>query len=767
MIMKFQRHGIPCVLSIAAATVSLASASDGTWTLNNNGNWSASGNWAGGVIADGSGFTANFTANITADRTVTLDSNRTIGRIVFTDSTTSSNNLILGGTSSLTLASGVTPSIDVTQSGRTLTINHQLAGTQGFSKDGPGQLALTNANNALTLSGPVKLNSGVIQVFAAGALGTGDITLAGGELHLINNTNTSFNHNVTLTGSAAISSTKVSGTSGDVSHSLGTLNIGASTLSLNKFFATTTGTLSFSSTTLSGNATFNTNTSTFLNLGAVDGAFSITKTGAGTLLLSSPSTYSGSTTLSAGVASISASSHLGNGSATNTLVFNGGTLQSTANTYALGSSRSVALTGNGTIQVDAGKLTIDGAVSGSGNLSKTGAGVLALTGASSATGATSIVNGVLAAASGALASGNVALGFSGDRFTYGILGVDAGSSFTRAVGTGAGQISWVAGSGGFAATGDGTASVNLGGNATPSTLSLGAGGFYAGSTGGGVATDYRFTLGHSTSTGTIDFQNSINLNGRRFVLVAMNGSAAVDSIISGDITGSGNGTDGFVKFGDGTTALTGTNTYSGNTIVTDGTLLVHGSVGNSTVNVSTAGTLGGNGSIAGAVNISSGGKIAAGASVGSLATGTLTFTTGSSLVAELNPSDSGLGDLVAANGQFNLSGTATLSLTGAELSLWELNDKITLVSYFDIDGSTPGWNGGIFSGIADDSLQVFGGNTWLFNYDDISGGLNFPGEQASGANARFFTMTLVPEPSAPLLGLASLGIMVILQRKRR
>src|SRR5688572_18049471 len=72
-----------------------AQADNGTWNSNTDGNWSDSTKWLNGIVADGAGFTANFVFNITATRTVTLDANRTIGNLTFTDATTSSNDWVL------------------------------------------------------------------------------------------------------------------------------------------------------------------------------------------------------------------------------------------------------------------------------------------------------------------------------------------------------------------------------------------------------------------------------------------------------------------------------------------------------------------------------------------------------------------------------------------------------------------------------------------------------------------------------------------------
>ena len=110
---------------------------NGTW-LGITGNWSAPATWVGGVEADGTDFTANFTGvDINGARTITLDTARTIGNITFTDATTSSHDLTISGANTLTLDRTTgTPTIDVTQSGRTLTISSVIAGNDGLTKTG-------------------------------------------------------------------------------------------------------------------------------------------------------------------------------------------------------------------------------------------------------------------------------------------------------------------------------------------------------------------------------------------------------------------------------------------------------------------------------------------------------------------------------------------------------------------------------------------------------------------------------------------------------
>jgi len=156
---------VTMALWLAAGT---ARAVDGSW-LGNSGNWSdmsPSGVWSGGTVADGTNFTAYFTGiNITAAKTVTNDTARTIGNITFTD-TTPDNNLTIATGAALNLAvTSGSPVIDVTQSGRTLTLGCVIAGTNGLTKSGAGTLTLSGTSS---YSGATIINGGTLDVSGLG-----------------------------------------------------------------------------------------------------------------------------------------------------------------------------------------------------------------------------------------------------------------------------------------------------------------------------------------------------------------------------------------------------------------------------------------------------------------------------------------------------------------------------------------------------------------------------------------------------------------------
>jgi len=149
-------------------TLPLVSGS-GVWNTDASGSWGTAANWSAAFPANGRGRTADFSAlNLSADRTVTLDAARTLGGLVFGD-TTGSENQTLATTAgaALTLNSGTyaAPSIQVKQNTATLAL--PLAGASGLVKDGAGAVVLGAVN---PIAGNITINSGTLAVLGAGAL---------------------------------------------------------------------------------------------------------------------------------------------------------------------------------------------------------------------------------------------------------------------------------------------------------------------------------------------------------------------------------------------------------------------------------------------------------------------------------------------------------------------------------------------------------------------------------------------------------------------
>ncbi len=110
--------------------------------------------------------------------------------------------------------------------------------------------------------------------------------------------------------------------------------------------------------------------------------------GTGTLVLANTNSYTGSTTMQAGVVSVSRDNNLGVSSAG--LIFQGGTLEMTKPVV---SSRSVTMGGMGTLQADTGTSALLGVISGTGPIQITGAGKMQFVNTNTYTGTTNILNG--------------------------------------------------------------------------------------------------------------------------------------------------------------------------------------------------------------------------------------------------------------------------------------------------------------------------------------------------------------------------------------
>ncbi len=147
---------VAAVVAVVMWTSTESHAADGEWNVDADGNWSDTGNWLDGIVADGADSTATFDG-ISGNRTVTLDTARTIGNISFDDG---SHHLAITGANTLTLdtTSGM-PTIDVDD--EELTITSVIDGNDGLAKVGAGILRLNAAN---TFTGGISLSNGAIYV---------------------------------------------------------------------------------------------------------------------------------------------------------------------------------------------------------------------------------------------------------------------------------------------------------------------------------------------------------------------------------------------------------------------------------------------------------------------------------------------------------------------------------------------------------------------------------------------------------------------------
>lgn len=227
---------------------------------------------------------------------------------------------------------------------------------------------------------------------------------------------------------------------------------------------------------------------------------------------------------------------------------------------------------------------VSGIISGIGNLSKQGDGILSLTAANTYSGTTKIQGGVLRIdPNGALGTGNLqlgngaVLGIGTDMFGTVADGID----FSRNLGTGAGAIRMNdlqtgnnAANSGFAAFGaDRVVQLSVGG-VSGAMVTWASGNFFQVPPPAPPTPDFSryFILSADTADGTLEFKNPINLNGAARTVVTKNGTANIDAKLSGVL--SGTGASGLIKDNPGTLEVSAANTYAGATRLNQGVLLL-------------------------------------------------------------------------------------------------------------------------------------------------------------------------------------------------
>ena len=473
-----------------------------------------------------------------------------------------------------------------------------------------GQLAnvVLQANNDITVTNAIAMtNAGV------------GITMQAGRSIAVNANVSTTNGNISLTAndSAATAADRLAGV-GNITMGAGTtLNAGSGNISLTignsavapfspggitaQALTTTAGTISLQSTTastVSGNVALGTGSLSLNNAGAlaisgvISGTGGLTKNGAGTLTLSGANTYTGATAINVGTLQLGAANRIANTSAVT--VAGGATFNLNNFAETIGSLSGAGNVTLGTAILttgDATNTTFSGVMSGTGGLTKQGAGIFTLSGANTYTGATTINAGTLRVAGGAAIAdtsavtlANVAgatLDLNGTNETIGSLagGGAAGGNVTLGAGTLTTGIATnttytgvISGSGGL--TKQGTGIFTLSGANTytgattinAGTLTLGAANRIADVSAVTVAGGATFNLNNFAETiGSLSGAGNVTLGTGTLTAGGDNTSTAYSGIMSG--------TGGLTKQGTGTFTLSGNNTYSGVTNVSAGTLV--------------------------------------------------------------------------------------------------------------------------------------------------------------------------------------------------
>lgn len=175
-----RRPFLPAAALLLSLTAGSLHAADGTWKTAAGGSWDDSSKWDGTTIANDSGFTATFgpIAGTAGNYTITVDTDRSIGNLSFQGTSGNTNHITIGGTKTLTLAGGATPTITLNLPSRNATISATLAGTQGLATTNSSNTVLTLSGNNI-YSGVTTVTSGVLTIGhnnALGAAGTGNGT---------------------------------------------------------------------------------------------------------------------------------------------------------------------------------------------------------------------------------------------------------------------------------------------------------------------------------------------------------------------------------------------------------------------------------------------------------------------------------------------------------------------------------------------------------------------------------------------------------------
>jgi autotransporter-associated beta strand protein len=245
--------------------------------------------------------------------------------------------------------------------------------------------------------------------------------------------------------------------------------------------------------------------------------------------------------------------------------------------------------GLNTLAAHTNVLTIDGLVTGSGQLIKAGPGTLVLTNTgNNYTGGTTINAGTLSITDGSeigAASSGITINPTGifqltGTFTSarvvtlgGTGGPSSGGTFEITGTNNATRLGLITGSGSLTKTGTGTLSL-FGANDYSGGTYINAGTVAINNSNSLGATSGNAVLGNATLQVVSDVTS-----GRNLVVGTSSSTIQVDSGATFSLSGNLSGSGSLTKNGTGTLTLTGTNTFTGNTTVNYGTLIAAGSSG--------------------------------------------------------------------------------------------------------------------------------------------------------------------------------------------
>ena len=746
-----------------------------------------------GVVSDGNGtaFTKTGSGTLTLSGNNTYSKNTTVsggtlevsgalysgGTVAGSSVTVSAGTLDVTGAGSLGL--GAVFGVNIANSG---TINYNsttdqeisgiISGTGVLTKDNSSTLTLSGAN---TYSGNTTVSGGTLQIGGAGKLQTdatgfysGDIAIASGA---------TFQYSSSASNTAA----RYNGTiSGD-----GTLIKDGSTSILRLQGTTSVANIEINQGTLrvQGNVDA---------LGGAGTTVTIGASGSENAILQ----YAGSNLTYTTKAAIV----VGAGSTGTKTILNGGTNNVENTTITLEDD---------VIIDDSGTFTLGGVISGTGGLTKTNSGTTTISVTNSYTGLTTVNEGTLVIDNSTGSARN---------FGAGDIEINNGATL-QTTSTGGGQTRLQSRTITFGSSGGNTIDIGGGNTRVGGTTFVTTGGSTNFITGAAIDISTSAIYNVSDGTDDVDLQvssviqrsgitkngngtlsltntnnlqsNAININAGTLEIAGAGKLRNGGSDYSANINNDGifkynttasqsfasiiSGTGAIEKDNTSTLTLTGANSYSGNTTINNGTLIINGNQGSATgsMTINVSGTLGGSGTI-GASLLTVNGVIAPGNSPGTLATGSQLWNDGGSYLWEINASNDAGGTIGTDPGWdwLDITGTLDLSL----LSTGGFTIDIDSLTSGNIAGDAVGfdtWTKGN-PGDVDYSFTIATASSGITGFDadnftlDSSGFSNAPSWDwqivLSGSDL-VLEAYAVPEPSSTaLLGLGGLALM--LRRKR-
>jgi|GEM_PF-1409703 len=365
-----------------------------------------------------------------------------------------------------------------------------------------------------------------------------------------------------------------------------------------------------------------------------------------------------------------------------------------------------------------------------GSLIKQGGGILELTAGNTYAGVTTIQSGTLVAAA------NDALGTAaGDTIVYG----DGALAFQGDVDYTTAESVAVSGAG----AGSNGVIRNLDGNNAFAGL---------------VALVDDATI--TSSSGSLELKGGIDTLGKTLTLDG-------DGDITVSTTGIG-GSGGVVKNGNGTVTLSATHSYSGATLINQGTLLINGDISaSSEVSLGAGGVLAGHGTVGA---ISGSGTVGPGNSPGLLTAAEVDASSGLDFVFEFT--QTGMPDWLTPDA----AGNDTLRLTSAEPFTFELTAANEIAVHFNVGSLASGDvfygafyadTGDLSSSVADADFRYFlNGNALsadLIRFSAIQQSVDFGNGMVNGWIGEF---QVVPEPGSTAMMIGG-GLLLMLQGVRR